>query len=396
MFPMNFIPVPIRIPPEYLIGSGEQELAAFRQLLPPFVDVEFVEEASPEYDDIETRSVFFDVGENFQSNIHAYVTNIIEEEMGEATKKLPISSVVDTGAIDADERKLGIPLLKRLIGDVARDEDAEYVKGVSKAYVIHPPALRDELKEHLSHLPIPPMYADDSERLVSLCVGGENRSFVLAPYEMDIDSHRSNDPRWVMVLLFNSDMPPLGIKIGVPKPLNFKEPTPLLSDTEIAEKWAMGVLGDTLRDSGHSIQYRHEPNGPNTFPDFAADINGVDWDIEVTRVMGDILQERHILNNPRNSRKMFKTAVHKPSIVPDDAREALQKAIESKKRERSAGEDTRYGLVLLNSADLDIGEGMPAWQQTDLASFDAVVLIHGYSQPTVEFIKGKLTGDPES
>ena len=82
--------------------------------------------------------MFFEVGENFQSNIRAYVANIIEEEMGQATKKLPISSVVDTGAIDADARKLGIPLLKRLIGDVARDEDSEFVKGVTKAYVHSP------------------------------------------------------------------------------------------------------------------------------------------------------------------------------------------------------------------------------------------------------------------
>ena len=35
------------------------------------------------------------------------------------------------------------------------------------------------------------------------------------------------------------------------------------------------------------------------------------------------------------------------------------------------------------------------WQQVDLASFDAVVLIQGYSQPTVEFIKEKFTGNPE-
>ena len=94
---------------------------------------------------------------------------------------------------------------------------------------------------------------------------------------------------------------------------------------------------------------------------------------------------------------MFKKAVNKPSIGPDDAREALQKAIESKKRERTASEHRRYGLVLLNSADLDIGKGAPVvaasgtWRR-----FDAVVLIQGYSQPTVEFIKGNFTGDPES
>ena len=97
--------------------------------------------------------------------------------------------------------------------------------------------------------------------------------------------------------------PHWGIKMGVPKPLNFKEPTPLLSDTEIAEKWAIGVMSDTLRDSGDSIGYRHEPNGPTTFPDFAANISGIDWDIEVTRVMGDILQERRILKQSQECTK---------------------------------------------------------------------------------------------
>ena len=44
--------------------------------------------------------------------------------------------------------------------------------------------------------------------------------------------------------------------------------------------------------------------------------------------------------------------------------------------------------MLLNALDLDIGRQSNVWEGMDLTSFHAVVLVNGYSRPSVELIKG--------
>ena len=142
---------------------------------------------------------------------------------------------------DANVQKLGIQMIKAMIAETIEEvEDSDYVDGVTKVYVIHPPQLEDELRCHLSALPVPAISASRSERLISIAVGQEVHHFVVEPYKMDLTRRRSTDPRWLIVLLYNSDRPALGIRVGAQGPLTFKEPTPLLSGTKVAEEWAMG------------------------------------------------------------------------------------------------------------------------------------------------------------
>ena len=47
--------------------------------------------------------------------------------------------------------------------------------------MIHPPQLEDEIRCHLSALPVPATYSSRSERLVSIAVGQETRHFVVEP-----------------------------------------------------------------------------------------------------------------------------------------------------------------------------------------------------------------------
>ena len=131
-------------------------------------------------------------------------------------------------------------MIKAMIAETADVEDSEYVEGVTKVYVIHPPELEDELRRHLSALPVPAMSDSPSERLMSVAIGQESRRFVVEPYKMDLTRRGSTDPRWLIVHIYNPDIPALAISVEAQGPLTFKEPTPLLSDTEVAETWAMG------------------------------------------------------------------------------------------------------------------------------------------------------------
>ena len=191
--------------------------------------------------------------------------------------------------------------------------------------------------------------------------------------------------------MYNPDMPAMAIGVEAQGPLTFREPTPLLSDTEVAERWAMEVVEGYLSNMGVDIVCAcHEPNGPKTFPDYRAQLNGATWNFEITRVLGNILETRRVLDRPRDARKMMNRAVQSPPIEQGDIEVALNHAIKSKARKCEAGEGTpNFCLVLLNALHLDIGRRSNVWEGVDSAFFDAVILVGEYSQSSIEFIKGR-------
>ena len=309
--------------------------------------------------------------------------------MGQTTKEFQVSAIGDSVTPGTDSIKLGIPMIKAMIAETTEGLEPDYIEGVKFAYLIHPPQLQDELRGRLSTLPVPAMTSPPSRRLISVVVDQKTLDFVVEPYEMDLTRRRSEDPRWLIVILFNPDMPAMGVKVEAQGPLTFKEPTPLLSETKVAENWAMEKLRVYLRDIGMHLQnVSQEPNGPSTFPDFRARLNGVQWDFEVTRVLGDILKSRHILDQPRNSKKNIDMAVQSPPIDEQDVEDALTDAINKKRCKRqSDGPGRNLFLVLVNPLDLDIKDNVDIWDDLDLTEFDAVVLISGYPQPSLELVK---------
>ena len=85
-------------------------------------------------------------------------------------------------------------------------------------------------------------------------------------------------------------------------------------------------------------------------------------------------------------------AVQSPPIEDGDDGGALDRAIKSKKHKRqSDGAAPNLCLVLLNALDLDICGQSTVWANLDLTLFDAVVLVNGYSEPSVELISGRLS-----
>ena len=386
---MVFAPFRIRVPQEYLVGEESVGLKAFRRLLPPFIHVEVIEQNSPDYDDLKVHSVTFEAGENFATNVDAYTSRLIEDQMGQSTREFSTSIIADSIKPDSNGRRLGIPLLKAIIAEMAELEESHYIEGVTKAYVIHPPQFEDELRRLLSALPLPSISSPASERLLSVAIADKVRHFIVEPYNMDLPRRRSTDPNWLIVHLYNPDMPALGVKVETQGPLTFREPTPLLSKTEVAEKWAMGLLQHYFRETGIRVQHCvYEPNGPKTFPDYRARLNDVPWDFEVTRVLGDILENRRIFDQPKDAKKNIDMVVQSPPIGERDVGTALAHAINSKKGKRQPDGTTRnLFLVLLNVLDLNIRGNANVWDDVDLTAFNAVVLVSGYPRPSVELIK---------
>ena len=356
----------------------------FRRMIPPFVHIEVIQQGAIGHEELIEHSVFLDAGPNFTSNVIDYISGLINDRMGQATKEFSLSEV-------ADGRKLGLPLIKAIIAEIANTEDSDYVEGVKKVYLIHPPLLENEVLRHLSALPVPATPDSASQRWTCVSLGEEMHLFVVEPYKMDLSRRRSSDPRWLIVHLYNPDKPALAIKVEAPGPLTFKEPSPLLSDTEIAENHAMKVVQANLREAGMDIQdLCHEPNGFKTFPDFRASLNGTAWDFEITRVLGNILENRRIPDKPRDARKMMNRAVQSPPFEDEDGRIALDLAIRKKEKKRqSLGTAPKLCLILLNVLNLDIGSQSAPWKEIDLSQFCAVVLVNVDSHPNIEFLKGR-------
>ena len=392
MPPMAFAPFRYRGPQRYLAGEESPGLTLARILLPPFVHVEVVQQGTREYEDLPVRSVTIQAGENSATNVTEYMSRLIDDQMGLTAKEFPASRIGGASTPDADGKKLGIPLIKAMIAERIEDEDRDYTDGVTRVYLIHPPQLEDDLRRHLSTLLVPATFASPWERLISVAVGQEMRHFVVEPYAMDLTNRLSTDPRWLIVHVYNPDIPALTLRVGAQGPLAFKEPTPLLSKTEDVEKWAMGVVQDYLRGAGVEVRcVCREPNGPKTFPDYRARLDGAPWDLEMTRVVGDMLVNRHILDKPKDAQRNMDLAVQSPPIEESDVGVALDRAIKSKEHKHpSDGTAPNYCLVLLNALDLEIGGKSPVWENRDLSSFDAVLLIDGFSKPRVEVITGRF------
>ena len=387
----TFAPFQVRVPQEYLIGEESPGLAAFRRTLPPFIHIEVVAVGAPDEEDMIATSVMFDVGENFASNFLEFAQRTMDVRMGRSTKEFTPIKAADVTEEGPEGTTVSIPLLKATIAEIAQGSGSEYIDGVTKVYIIHPPVLEGELNGHLAVLPVPAMADSAMERIMSVRVDETVHSFVVQPYKMDLIGRHSEDPRWLIIHLYNPNMPALVVKVAEHGPWTFREPTPLLSDTKDAENWAMLVLQNHLRDEGVDIQFHPEPNGPGTFPDFRADIGVEEWDVEVTRVLGDLLNSRHVPNESRDPHKVIEVAAQTPQISDSDVERALDRAITRKAGKRpSVGTGFKYCLILVNPVGLDVGIQSPVWQGKDLSSFDAVVLISGYTHPKIEFIKGSL------
>ena len=187
-----FVPVRVqRTVKSTLSARVSPGLKAFRQQIPPFIHVEVIQQGTPEYDDLRDHSVIFEGGTNFITNVNDYIACLINDQMGQSTKEFYVSGAADAITPDPNGRKLGIPLLKAMIAEMSEIQDSDYLKGVTKVYVIHPPQLEDELCSHLSALPVPAMSGSASGRLISFSVGNETCHLVVEPYKMNLTRRHS-------------------------------------------------------------------------------------------------------------------------------------------------------------------------------------------------------------
>ena len=360
-----------------------------RSFIPPFIDIEVVSPGTPEYDALPNNFVMFEVGENLLANMTTFTAMQLNSRLLQVTDQMPSLPDAATTNGSGQTAKLGIPLLKRGIASIVTALEPKEVEGATKVYIVHSPALKDDLHRHLADLPVPAYYDSMEERLISVTVDGKTLSFTVTPYMMGPLCQADADERWLLINLYNPHMPSMAIAVAEEGFMALKEPTPLLGDTEAVETWAMEKLTERWTRSGIHVQnVGKEPNGPKTFPDYTVSLNQKRWTCEITRVLGTIPTTRRVLDQPRDRIRNMERAVQSPPLLPSDIEAAVGKAITDKTAIRRKQSSTnRVCLVLVNVLDRELDKQSTVWQQQDLAAFDAVVLISGFSEPRVEWIK---------
>ena len=381
-----------------MADQTSEMLELLKQMLPPFVHVELVPKDSAGYKALPKHTAFFVPKHDDPMPAHPrvfrkHLGNMIGEMFGESSKEFSEIGNIGTDSQADGRLQLGIPLLKEAASGIIDNMDEDYVDGVKVIYVVHPPALKKKLIQITSKLPLAPGIAPKERRLIGVQSGGEGYAFPLELYELEIPARHATDPNWAFVHPYNPKAPAIVMRVPEPGPWIGVEPTLALGDTKDLERAAIETVErDLKRNESISVDFTPEPNGPeSTFPDFEADIGGTEWTIEVTRVLDGIAEGRVFRMRGEDDEstlvQLARTAPIDDNAVDNALRSALEDKAESAARRRAG---TKYCVILVDVADLDIGRSADFWKGKDLSTFDALLVIHSDTKPIpeVEYIKG--------
>ena len=363
---------------------------------PPFMPVKIVARGTPEHKAAELRCAFFLESEN-QSKRNGY--SAIGEYYEHLMSEILTSNTSQMGQLSADPEipgssnhgRLTLPNIKAAIKQVINPYDQEFIDGVTKVYVVHPPPLEKDAIRTMSALPAAGL--DGHTRLIGVEKDGRTRTFHIEPFVMKLHQAPFESTGW-MTIPFNPERPVVEIRVPASHPTPFLDPLYGFGKTENIERDAMDAIIKQLSKGTISVtRATQEPNGETTFPDFEATIGGEEWSIEVTRVLKGIAEGRVIkVGDPRQTPMTIRASQTSP-IDGQSLDNAVSCAIAEKSaKAASCKPGNKYCLVLVNVAALNIAREKYDWAKQDLSKFDAVVLLQFHPRSTVEIenLKGNL------
>ena len=202
----------------------------------------------------------------------------------------------------------------------------------------------------------------------------------LGSREWLVIQHDINDPaltHWI-----DPDSPP------------YVSPTTALENTCDVEYRAVAAIRDAVEKNGLTVEHEnHEPNGRSEFPDFQLVIDDQEWEVEVTRVLGDIVGKRIITLGVEHTEAHVSRAAKAPSLLPSDVHKAVDKALSDKAvMVPKLSPNAKYCLVLVDTLEqLELNDDT-YWASFDLTAFDvvAVARIEENSPNLLSFVKGSI------
>lgn len=180
------------------------------------------------------------------------------------------------------------------------------------------------------------------------------------------------------------------------QPAIYLAETYAIDPTELVESIAFTALKDEAIKRGVRVANEmHEPNGHQKFPDYKVQMDGRDWVVEVTRLMGAIPHNRVITTTERYAEQSISRAASQPGIDSNDIDAAIRQALNDKSRRRKCvASNELYCLLLVDAMDLIDQNDTDQWAKYDdeLTAFDSVVLVQiaPWQPDVVTVIKGSI------
>ena len=197
----------------------------------------------------------------------------------------------------------------------------------------------------------------------------------------------------LLVIQHDFDDPALTHWVDPDRP-PFVSSTTALESTDNVERRAVAAIRDEAEKNGLTIEREaNEPNGHSEFPDFQLAISGQDWTVEVTRVLGNIVDKRIVTIGVKDTEAHVSRAAKAPALSREDIYKAVEKALSNKAAMvPKLAPNTRYCVVLVDTMEQLEPSDDNYWSAFDLSAFDAVAVarIEENSPTALGFVKGKI------
>ena len=256
--------------------------------------------------------------------------------------------------------------------------DFDYSSGIDSVTLIFPASLKPRVRDALSHLPprlpyVAGSFIEGAKR--SIHVHGKTGVKSLAVQEKCLEIGVP-DP---CIYLYMNNPSMLQWVVYVPRGQRAVEihSQPLESDKpSVTERADWDKVVSWLRSRGLSANGHQYPEGANGYPDYRAWIEGIEYDVEMTRFPG--LKKWTVTSSDRRLDEKIRRISQQPSETRDEVVDAASRMI-GKKSERARrqgmdGAKRRSMLVLSNWSSLRMVDD-PCWDDEDTSAFYAVMLI---------------------
>ena len=258
------------------------------------------------------------------------------------------------------------------------DSDPEYASGVDSIILIYPNGLQASIDSLVSNCP-PHLLVyskgglSGGGRAVHVSGRDGTKSLGIVPHPLDIVV---DDGGWFMSL---NNPSKAGFGIFIPKdepPIYFGNPIAASRMKEECERDAWEAVEWFLQSTGLKVEATPYPNGPNNFPDYGANIEGVDVDVEITSVPD--LKPWTIKSHYRDLEKMCREIAQNLGETEKSVFAEVRRVIANKKAilaNQVPGECAKKCLLVVSNRSAVELEGQHDWAYEDLSEFVLVVVI---------------------
>ena len=368
--------MPIDLP---MFTTPAQRIARSR-LVPPFITPQYVSPQDEEFENaVYSLSAVF-----FKTNTeNLYESILLETTVSEAVN--PVKRTFDSDGIAENEFKT-LDDLARWCSDILSQPDLpEWDLTKCEIWIVHNAETRrkvEELTANMLAVSGITLYPDTDYR--GSCLVKVGAQPIPIPVHLWLDYGHPG----MGVFIDNTDLRQFGPNVPEGHVPYYQKIMDDVSDEEY-ETRVWNAFAEMLNTKGLTVSNAvHEPNG-NNFPDWRAEIDGHECDIEVTRLMKGMLGRRLLVaqRKPLSSAgdRRLDDVIANARFSEEEIHRSISESLADKSgKPAQTGSTNPYILIIVNDFFTPMEARFRIWKNHDYSAFDAVFLAN-YNVDTEKF-----------